>query len=353
MPESVNCIGFCLFPLYIKVEEGNSLINKTFRIAKPTDDQAFKYIMSEANEGGRERVTDLLESILNIRIRKLTYLDSAINATRVGGKKGFLDLRVEVNDRIDIDVEMQVIGNEPGLERRLVYYLTKMIADKVSEGEKHIRTNDFKLIVITVGGWRKESKDYVQRFFLKAEDGTILSEAVECIIISLDKFEKRNIPYEKMNAMDKWFYFLLHCGENDENMVRLRRENKILKGAEAAMSGYNETIAMKHIAMEEDRREWEFGALKELLEYQTDHMEEIIAEEVNERVTEVAAEMATGMAAEMATGMAAEMATGMVTEKTAEIALDMLKEGIDSATVCRITRLSEEEIQKLVAKLKA
>lgn len=93
-----------------------------------TYDFIFKRIF--ACEGNEDILKDLLEAILNIEIQKITIKNPEMVKDRKNGKSGTLDIKVELEDKTIIDVEMQA-QNKYNMEERLTTYAGKLISEQL------------------------------------------------------------------------------------------------------------------------------------------------------------------------------------------------------------------------------
>ena len=244
-----------IFSLYIIKGETNMRKENKEKMVKPTNDHAFKWLMGEKQKGGKERLIHLLENILNKDIVDISYLDTHLKSPNKDASESFLDIRVMVNNEDDVNVEMQVVGDVPGLKKRMILYMARRESEEVKSGTDYRDTTNFKSIFFITEGWPFSEEGYVERYYLMTKKGKLFDQMEEYIIVNLKQFDNEKKPYEEMNGLDEWCHFLLHCDEDDEIMVRLRQEKDILKGAEEAMRQFNSDIARRQVELERDRRE--------------------------------------------------------------------------------------------------
>ena len=88
-------------------------------------DYVFKRVF--AYEGNEDVLADFLESILNIEIKKLKVKNPEMMKNSREEKLGVLDIKVETNDNMIIDLEMQ-IEDEENIEEREATYMGKLLS---------------------------------------------------------------------------------------------------------------------------------------------------------------------------------------------------------------------------------
>ena len=214
-------------------------------VVKPTNDLAFKKLFGGEISGGAERLIDLLHSILWIKITKLSYEDRARDRVDYSSKEVILDINVMINEAINVDLEIQMVGSLKDLGPRSLVYSSKLVSVQPLKGEPYRNMNQVKCIFFVRKGLDIKGEGYVHRALLKFEDGELASDKLEVIFIDLEKFEKMKIVFEEMNDLDKWCYFLLHCNEDDEIMVKLSKNNEIFEEAEKTMREFSDNEFIK------------------------------------------------------------------------------------------------------------
>lgn len=122
-------------------------------------------------------------------------------------KVGILDIKAKIDNKINCDIEMQVV-NEKNAEKRITFYASKMYVQTIKEGEDYSKLQ--KCIAILITDYQlssiKELEKYVTKWNLREEDygNKILTEDIEIYIIELPKVEK----YKKGLALDRWVEFI-------------------------------------------------------------------------------------------------------------------------------------------------
>ena len=209
-----------------------------------TSDYVFKRIFGQ--EENIEALKDFLESILDEEIITIEIKNPEIPKNFYDSKYGVLDLKVTLNDRIVVDVEMQV-KNEHNLEKRDTYYLSSNYVNELKEGEPY--SNYKKSIVINIlnfSYYKRNEYHSVSRMIFeepkeeeKVEMGyekedRYMTEDLEVHIIELPKFKKKN---PKMHTkLEEWLWLFIGSDEKVDEASKKNKEIEKIKKKLASMS---------------------------------------------------------------------------------------------------------------------
>jgi len=184
-------------------------------------------------EGNEDILKDLLESILNIEIQKISVKNPEMVKDKKNGKSGTLDIKVELEDKTIIDVEMQA-KNKYNMEERLTTYAGKLISEQLRKGDKYTKLN--KTIIICILNYNcvernsyhnvaqmryreTEEKSYVDIGYKKEKQ--IASDYIEVHILEIPKFKRSNAGVKE--KLEQWMW--LFAGRKD--MIEMaRKENE-------------------------------------------------------------------------------------------------------------------------------
>ena len=184
-------------------------------------------------EGNEDILKDLLESILNIEIQKISVKNPEMVKDKKNGKSGTLDIKVELEDKTIIDVEMQA-KNKYNMEERLTTYAGKLISEQLRKGDKYTKLN--KTIIICILNYNcvernsyhniaqmryreTEEKSYVDVGYKKEKQ--IASDYIEVHILEIPKFKRSNAGVKE--KLEQWMW--LFAGRKD--MIEMaRKENE-------------------------------------------------------------------------------------------------------------------------------
>ena len=103
----------------------------------PKSDFIFKKIFGDAKNV--EILEAFLKSILDIphdEYESLTLTDTHLKKENDEDKLGILDVKVQTKSGNTIDIEIQ-LANIPHIRERVVFYLSKMINEQISSGDKY------------------------------------------------------------------------------------------------------------------------------------------------------------------------------------------------------------------------
>lgn len=137
-------------------------------------------------------------------------------------KFGVLDIKAVLDDKIQCDIEMQIIDRKD-IENRLLFYWSKLYSKSISIGENYI--NASKSIVIIFTDYEIMALESIKKYFSKwhiCEDeykNIILTKNFEIYIIELPKYRKYHINNGKL---DSWVKFInnpevINMNDTDNN----------------------------------------------------------------------------------------------------------------------------------------
>ena len=143
-------------------------------------------------------------------------------------KLGILDIRVKVNNQVDINIEMQLV-DERNIEKRIVFYLSKMYTQNLKKSHNYSELNkcisilfiDFELEKL------KEIPKYLTKWNIREEiyGKIILTDVLEFYIIEMPKINK----YSSVNtSLDTWVKFI----SNSEDLNMENADESIKKAKE-------------------------------------------------------------------------------------------------------------------------
>ena len=99
-----------------------------------TSDYVFKRIFGQ--EENKEALKDFLESILNIKIKNIEINNPEIPKDFYDSKYGVLDLKVTLDNKLIVNVEMQ-LQNQHNIEPRTTFYMASTYVSQLGEGEPY------------------------------------------------------------------------------------------------------------------------------------------------------------------------------------------------------------------------
>ena len=246
-------------------------------------------------------------------------------------KVGILDLKVRLDEKVVCNVEMQVI-KYANIEKRILYYWSKLYAGEIHEGQDYNKLN--KTILILIADFELDNlKDIPKshtKWEIKEEEFSkkVLTEMLELHIIELPKLIKAldNEQIDKNDKLQIWAKFLLYpekVGEED------MKENEDIKEAKNELS-----------KIQQDERERELARLR---------MKHIMDEKaIKQYANEVGKEEGRreGLKEGKKEGIKEGIKEGRL-QKQLEIAKKMLDSKIKLEEIIKFTGLTREELEKI------
>lgn len=277
-------------------------------ILSPKVDVVFHMLFGEQKHEKitKKLIEDLIgEKVESIKLEETPYLWGE----QVDDKVGIIDVKAITNNGDTIDIEMQM-NYQKNVEKRILYYWSKLYNKQLKEGEKYTELKRcISILFLNYEITRlKELPIHTKWQILESEKKkTVLTKDLEIHIIEIPKIVKK----VEAGELKKWILFL----ENPEG-----EETK---------------------KMAEESKE-----LKEAIET----LEDISSDEQKRRVAELREKYVRDKAEELESAEALGVEKGIkqgVQQKTIEIAKNMLHEKMPIELIIKITGLTEEEIIKL------
>ena len=291
-----------------------------------TSDYVFKRIFGQ--EENKQALKDFLESILDEEILKIEIKNPEIPKNFYDSKYGVLDLKVTLNDKSIVDVEMQM-KNEHNIEQRDTFYLASNYVNELKEGEPY--TNCKKSIVINILNFmyynRNEYHSVARMIFEEPkeeekvemgykEEDRYMTKYLEVHIIELPKFKIKN---PKMHTkLEEWLWLFIGSDEKVSEASKKNKEIEKIKKKLASMSLSPE---------ERNNYEYRLRAIRDeadAIEYKTKQAKE------------------EGIKEGLEQGISQGIEQGI--EQTAK---EMLKNNFTIEQIETITKLTKEEIERL------
>lgn len=194
-------------------------------IMKPKIDLAFKEIMMD--EKAR---TGFLAAMLKIRpgdIKETRILNTNLRKEHKDDKLGILDVRILLNNAVEINVEIQLSPLEVWAERAL-FYLSKMYVDQISQGQSYdvfkkcvsISILDFELF--------PEEREFYSCFHIREDTRDFLyTDKMEFQLIELPKLPKEF--REGCSDIELWAKFI--NAEKKEEFDMLAQKDPYIESA--------------------------------------------------------------------------------------------------------------------------
>uniref|UniRef100_UPI004056F018 Rpn family recombination-promoting nuclease/putative transposase n=1 Tax=Agathobacter sp. TaxID=2021311 RepID=UPI004056F018 len=241
--------------------------------------------------------------ILNTNLRKLHKED----------KQGILDVRILMNNDLEIDIEIQLSELKVWADRSL-FYLSKMYVEQIEEGQQYdvfkrcvsISILDFTLF--------HDTDEFYSCFHLREDTRhTLYTDKMEFHVLELSKLPKE--LKEDTSDILLWAKFI--SAEREEEFDMLATKNPYIKSAYEQLQ----------VISQDKKKRMEYEAREKAIRDYNQMMYE--AEQRGEE-----------------RGMQRGMELGEY-EKAISIAKELLTFGIDIDIIVKTTKLSFEQIKKL------
>lgn len=278
----------------------------------PKTDFAFKKIF------GSEQSKDILISFLNALLYRgqaiitdLEIINPYLAPKIQGIKDTYLDVKAKLIDNQTVIIEMQVLNVE-GFEKRILYNAAKAYSIQLETGDDYTLLNPVIALTITDFEMFQDLPQVISNFVLKEKSILIdyLINDLELIFIELPKFTKTLDELESL--ADKWIYFL--------------KSARKLEAIPETMAQIPEIRRAFEVANQANITREELEALEQREMY------------IHDQRNAIKLALKQGIQQGREQG---------IQESKVEIARRML--GIvDEETICRVTGLSLEEVQRLI-----
>ena len=252
-----------------------------------TSDYVFKRIFGQ--EENKSALIDFLESILKIKIENLQINNPEIPKDFYDSKYGVLDLKVTLDNKIIVNVEMQV-QNQYNIEQRSTFYMASTYTQQIGEGEGY--ENCKKVVVINILNYKyykRNSYHSIARMKFEPSDSTAkidlgykkediyATKFLEMHIIELPKFKEKN-P-EIGTKLEQWLWLFIGGEE------KVKKASKVNKEVEKI----NKKLASMSLSQEE-RNNYEFRlkAIRDEITFKSNAKREM--EEISKGKQELAVE---------------------------------------------------------------
>lgn len=256
---------------------------------KVTNDYVFKRIFGK--QGNESILKDFLKAVLKLPIEKIEVIkDANLERAVVENKSGILDIKATLDNKITVNIEMQ-IRNQHNMIDRSLYYWSNLYSSSLYKKQDYTQNNRTITINILMFNIFKEGPYHEKCMIRRDYNGEVLTEDLEMHFIQIPKCKKDDVK----TKLDGWIQFIGNISEEGVN-----------------------------IAMKENE---EIRKAKEELEYLTGDEEERRLAELREKAIRDEVTNINGTKREIAKKMKDKM--------------------IDLESIIEITGLTKEEIEKL------
>jgi predicted transposase/invertase (TIGR01784 family) len=198
----------------------------------PKLDLVFKMLFTKDDD----LLTDLLNAVLNLsaekRICTVKVLNPVILPETVRQKFIILDIRAtDAGDR-QYDIEMQV-RKYSLYPKRALYYVSKMYADQLKEGDEYDRLKP--VIGIHFLDYEQfpdyDDFHFCFQFREKRHPELTLTEDMTLHLFELPVFDKQRRKTDNLAKLEEWLWFFCHAHEEKEETMRTHYANPKIQKA--------------------------------------------------------------------------------------------------------------------------
>jgi predicted transposase/invertase (TIGR01784 family) len=209
----------------------------------PRNDAVFKMIFGDAQDTGP--LTDFLKSALTLppeEYAEVTLVDPHLKRDAPEDKLGILDVKVKTTHGKIIDIEIQV-AEHPDMRERIVFYLSRMVAEQIGSGKDYDAIQRSICILICDHVLIRENKDYHNCYRL--HDPRTGSEFTD--LLEVNTLELPKLP-EKADDTQLWDWLKFVGARKEEDLKMLAEKNPQVGKAVAKLMVLSEDEQARMIA---------------------------------------------------------------------------------------------------------
>ena len=266
----------------------------------------------------------------------ITFLDKDNEPDTIDGKLSKLDIRADMNDGTQIEIEVQVLPFKLMAERSQFYW-SKMYAEQLNKSERYKKLKRTVAINLLNFDYLIEEKEWHNVYaLLNIKSHRKLTDHMEIHFAEIPKFKLKDI--RKMRASETWMAYF-SGNYDDKELEELSMNKPIMK----EVMDFERSFLMDKM----QRREYEQRekALRDYYSYMDETFEDGYDKGFGKGKMEGKME---GRIEGKMEGRIEGRKEGKI-EGINEIALRMLKRGKELAEIVEDTGLSIEEVKKLQA----
>ena len=226
------------------------------RTLDPKLDVVFKLLF--ADQRNRPLLISLLSAVLQPKqpIREAEVLNPKIERETLAEKGAVLDIRVQLQDGRQVDVEMQVAPH-PGLRERVLYYWARLYVAQLHPGDLHTQLQP--VVGVFIANFRELPDERFHSTFrlLEVHSQRSFSEALQLHFLELPKLPSPSdveSPDPSEAAVLKWGRFL--AAQSDQELTRLAMTDSDLRAAKAALDRLSADPEAQRLAEERRLAVW-------------------------------------------------------------------------------------------------
>ena len=290
------------------------------------NDRAFKEVFMK--EESKDILTKLLESILDVKIEDIKFLNLERNVDNIHVRRKHFDLFLQTNIG---KIQVEVNAEKPNyLHPRNASFIFDTYSHEVKKGDEY---NEDTLVIQINLSYSLSIEELVRIYKVRDEDGNEYIKNLIIYDINMDKI--KDIWYSKSrNEIEKYKYLIMLDLNQEElkTLEELSQDRSVDKYMKTLEEVNQDPDFREFMSAEEDNRKIENSLRREAIE-------KGLAEGLAEGLEK-------GIEQGIEQGMAQGLEQGSLAEKQ-NIAKAMLNDNLDVSTISKYTGLSEEEIMTL------
>jgi predicted transposase/invertase (TIGR01784 family) len=224
------------------------------RTLDPKLDVVFKLLF--ADERNRPLLISLLTAVLEPAqpIAEVVVLNPDTPKEAVVDKGAVLDVRVQLSDGTQANVEMQA-ARHPGLRQRVLYYWARLYTAQLMRGNDYVDLAP-AVSVFILGFDELETERYHSIFrLLEVHDQSCLSEDLCVHVLELAKLPE-STPAPGDPDVLRWAKFF--AAETDQELEQLAMNNPEMTQAKTALERLSADPAARELARERELAAWNY-----------------------------------------------------------------------------------------------
>ena len=198
------------------------------RSANLLNDFAFKYVFGEDCKEANDALKSLLTVFLERSVNKVVVKNSEMVKDYSKMKNPRLDLLVEFDDRIMVDLEMQLRQTQDYLPIRFSYYLARLHGSQQLEGKYYKQLKE-TIVLVFFNVNLIDNHRMCNTFTLRNEEGlSFVEESQDRMKLRTIEMAKLDVnkPLEDMNEQEKMIYYFLNCHKGmDDSKIKVMIES--------------------------------------------------------------------------------------------------------------------------------
>lgn len=192
---------------------------------KVTNDYVFKRIFGK--QGNESILKDFLKAVLELPIEKIEVIkDAYLERAIVENKSGILDIKATLDNKITVNIEMQV-RNQHNMIDRSLYYWSNLYSSSLYKKQDYTQNNRTITINILMFNIFEDGPYHEKCMIRRDFNGDILTEDLEIHFIQIPKCKKEDVK----TKLDRWIQFIGNISKEGVD-IAMKENEEIRKAKE-------------------------------------------------------------------------------------------------------------------------